>query len=144
MSRVSSGGLYVGFGAIFNAGDLVADAGNPMAARLALQFAFGAQLGWFSVGGVTSGPDFDHGCGAMGTYAAFMDPTADGMVAYISMLAAFRSTLAEYLVHGRPVLPVELTPTPAVFSSTSKPTRNPGEKLRKLMRREVKRITVER
>lgn len=60
------GGYYIGAGSIFNTDDFV----NPdvLAARLAANFVYGVQLGWFSLGGVTSGPDYDYGCGPMGTY----------------------------------------------------------------------------
>lgn len=52
-------GYYIGFGDIFNQADL-ADKG-PLAARLVAQFVAGDQLGWFSMGGVSSGPDYDTG-----------------------------------------------------------------------------------
>jgi hypothetical protein len=49
----------VAFGDIFNAADL--DDELPLSARMIAQFVYGSQMGWFSLGGVTSGPNVDTG-----------------------------------------------------------------------------------
>ena len=65
LKRVRVPNADVAFGSIFGVADL---SPNPdvFAARLAAQFVYGAQLGWFSLGGIDHGPKLDTKCGPMG------------------------------------------------------------------------------
>lgn len=120
------GGLFIGFGEIFNAGDLILDSGNPLCAKLAKQFVYGAQMGWFSLGGVTHGPDVDTVCGKMGTYDDWMDPSADNVVGFLGLLVNLRAASMEFLQHGRALAAPPLNPLPYTFT-TPPPNRNTGE-----------------
>ena len=105
------GGFYNAFGGMFSRADFAPNA-DVLAARLAAQFVYGAQLGWMSLGGVTSGTDLDTGCGPMGTSDLWLSEAHDDEVAYLQLLAACRAASAPYFVHGR------LAKTPAVSSAT--------------------------
>ncbi len=107
------GGYYIGFGSIFNVADL--EQTDVAAARLAANLVFGVQLGWFSLGGVRYGPDYDTSCGPMGTYDYWMRPTAAPMIAYLKLLVAYRTAVQDYLVRGRLMQPVTVSPTPSTF-----------------------------
>jgi hypothetical protein len=108
------GGYFVSFGSIFTTNDLVL---NPdvYASRVAASFVFGAQMGWFSLGGVTHGPDLDTRCGPMYTLDSFLSPRHDAEVEFLQLLAASRAVMQRYFVHGRLVQPVRITPTPQTF-----------------------------
>eukprot|EP01065_Artemidia_motanka_P030722 TRINITY_DN36805_c0_g1_i1.p1 TRINITY_DN36805_c0_g1~~TRINITY_DN36805_c0_g1_i1.p1 ORF type:complete len:851 (+),score=223.16 TRINITY_DN36805_c0_g1_i1:62-2554(+) len=110
------GGYFIGFGSIYSHADMAL---NPdvLAARLAANFVYGVQLGWFSLGGVDHGPMLDHSCGPMGQYDLWMDPKHDSEVEWLRLLASSRGSMQRYFVYGRLVKPVELTPAPAVFYS---------------------------
>lgn len=108
------GGYFVGFGSIFTHNDLAL---NPdvYAVRLAANFIYGAQMGWFSLGGVTHGPNLDTRCGPMYTLDSFLSPKHDPEVEFLQLLAASRGVMQRYFVHGRLVRPVQITPTPGTF-----------------------------
>ena len=121
------GGYYVGFGAIYAGADF---APNPdvLAARLATQFVYGSQLGWFSLGGVTHGDRLDHQCGPMGTAALWADPKHAAELSFLKGLVRMRARLGRYLTYGRLVQPVVVSPAPATFVSppSATPPSNPG------------------
>jgi hypothetical protein len=96
-----------------------------MCAKLAKQFVYGAQLGWFSMGGVTHGPDLDTSCGPMGTFDDWMSPSADRIVGYLGQLVGLRAASMEYLQHGRTLAPPTLSPPPSTFT-TAPPNQNTG------------------
>lgn len=108
------GGYYSAFGSIFTHNDLAL---NPdvYASRLATSFVYGAQMGWFSLGGVDHGPDLDTRCGPMHTLDAFMEEKHTPEVDYLRLLADSRSHMQRYFVHGRLMSPVIITPTPDTF-----------------------------
>ena len=121
------GGYYVAFGSVYTTNDLAL---NPdvFASRLATSFVYGAQMGWFSLGGVDHGPNLDTKCGPMHTLDAFLSPDRDAEVAFLRMLAQARSTVQRYFVHGRLVAPIELAQAPATFLAPDQAIapRNPG------------------
>ena len=121
------GGYYVAFGSVYTTNDLAL---NPdvFASRLATSFVYGAQMGWFSLGGVDHGPNLDTKCGPMHTLDAFLSPDRDAEVAFLRALAAARSTVQRYLVHGRLAAPIELSQAPATFLAPEQAIapRNPG------------------
>ena len=121
------GGYYVAFGSIYTHNDLAL---NPdvFASRLATSFVYGAQMGWFSLGGVDHGPDMDHKCGPMHTLDSFLSPERDPEVAFLRRLASARASVQRYFVHGRLAPPVALTPAPATFVAPPQAIapRNPG------------------
>jgi hypothetical protein len=121
------GGYYVAFGAIYAGADFAPDP-NVLAARLATQFVYGSQLGWFSLGGVTHGERLDHHCGPMGTATLWADPAHAAELAYLRSLIRARAQLARYLTHGRLVRPVAISPRIASFVSppSDTPPSNPG------------------
>ena len=88
------GGYYVGAGAIFHTTDLRPDP-DVFAAKVALQFTFGAQIGWFSLGGR------DNERPPMGLYDALMAPQHDPEVQYLRDLCAARARARDWLVFGR-------------------------------------------
>eukprot|EP00730_Choanoeca_flexa_P008612 TRINITY_DN12511_c1_g1_i10.p1 TRINITY_DN12511_c1_g1~~TRINITY_DN12511_c1_g1_i10.p1 ORF type:complete len:784 (+),score=125.20 TRINITY_DN12511_c1_g1_i10:1795-4146(+) len=118
------GGYYVGFGDIFNAADLADQ--RPLSARIVAQFVYGTQMGWFSLGGVVSGPNVDTRCGKMGEFEGWMSSQADDVVTQLQLLADARRHLLDYLAHGRLMRPPVLDPEPFTFMSSSPATRNTG------------------
>ncbi|EDQ92033.1 uncharacterized protein MONBRDRAFT_22789 [Monosiga brevicollis MX1] len=118
------GGYFVGFGDIFNAEDLADQ--DPLMARVVAQFVYGAQLGWFSLGGVTSGPDVDTSCGKMGEYDLWMSESSDAIVAAVEYYGNLRVCLLEYLAHGRILAPPSLSPAPAEFMAVETAVQNAG------------------
>jgi hypothetical protein len=118
------GGYFIGFGSIFGAADLQQpDVG---AARLAANFIAGAQLGWFSLGGVTYGPDLDPHCGPMGTFDLWMNESSSAEVAYLQLLSNSRTAAKEYFLNGRMLRPLEISPAPQQFVSTANVSYNAG------------------
>lgn len=108
------GGYYSAFGSIYTHNDLAL---NPdvYASRLATSFVFGAQMGWFSLGGVDHGPDLDTRCGPMHTLDAFLQQKHTPEVDFLRLLAESRGVMQRYFVHGRLVAPVAISPTPGTF-----------------------------
>ena len=129
------GGYFVGVGAIHSRHDVAVEP-DVAAARLASMFVHGTQMGWFSLGGVASGPDVDTKCGRMGTYDAWMDPSSDPLVAFVRSLVAARGTVVDYFVDGRlgapPTIALEgrtrgaAKLTTFYFESNATVARNPG------------------
>eukprot|EP00937_MAST-01D_sp_MAST-1D-sp2_P001008 g1008.t1 len=121
------GGYYVAFGAVYTHNDLALDP-NVFASRLATSFVYGAQMGWFSLGGVFSGPDLDTTCGPMHTLEQFLSPERDAEVAFLRTLAAARGAMQRYFVHGRLAAPVRVQPPPRTFMAPAQAVapRNPG------------------
>ena len=109
------GGYYVGAGSIYNRDDFLNT--DVLCARMALSLVYGIQIGWFSLGGVTHGPDYDYGCGPMGTYEQWIDPKYANEVAYLQNLARMRGVLSSYVTHGRLARPPTLSPEPPFFSA---------------------------
>ncbi len=97
-----------------------------LATRMATSFVYGIQIGWFSLGGVTSGPHLDRSCGPMGTYDQWMDPHYAPEVAFLQLLEHSRGTVSAYVTDGRLVLPPTLTPTPPIFKANTPGILNPG------------------
>ena len=88
------GGFYIAMGAEFFTTDF-----TPMpdvfSAKVARMFLFGAQLGWFSLGGR------DNQSPPMGIYGQLMDAQFDTEVAFLSHLARTKLLLNPWLQHGR-------------------------------------------
>ena len=109
------GGYTLGIGSIFNVQDF--NESDIASARLAANLAFGAQIGWFSLGGTTSGPFLDPSCGPMGTFDYWMGNTSAPMVSYLQELVGYRSVLLPYFNAGRLMQPFTVSPTPFSFSA---------------------------
>jgi hypothetical protein len=119
------GGYFVGAGSIFGANDFLQS--DVLAAKMAVSLVHGIQIGWFSLGGVTSGPDFDRSCGPMGTFDNWMNPANAGMVAYLRTLVSMRSFIVDYFLDGRAFPAPALNPPPRTFvANASLPVHNPG------------------
>eukprot|EP00123_Amoebidium_parasiticum_P011879 comp20961_c0_seq1/m.28046 comp20961_c0_seq1/g.28046 ORF comp20961_c0_seq1/g.28046 comp20961_c0_seq1/m.28046 type:complete len:835 (-) comp20961_c0_seq1:429-2933(-) len=113
-------GYFTPLGAMFYQSDTQGDA-DGLAGRLAVMFANGYQMGWFSLGGTNYAPP-------MGLYEWFMDSRSDNEVRYLRSLANFRFFGKDFLVHGRRMreLPVrvlnpntnEWGPVPSVPTAT--------------------------
>jgi hypothetical protein len=101
------GGYYLSMGAEFFPTDFVP---NPdvFAAKLANQFLFGAQMGWFSLGGKD------------GIYNDLMDSAYDREVAYLRLLSKAKQTANKWLVHGRAMRRVAFVVN---GTATNKPSR---------------------
>ena len=96
------------------------------AARLAANFVYGVQLGWFSLGGVTYGPDLDQYCGPMGTYDAWMDASSQPLVQFLQLLADSRTAAQAYFTMGRLINPITISPEPMQFSLNANASFNFG------------------
>ena len=121
------GGYNLFFGDIYSAEDLRFP--DVLCARLAGTFVAGTQVGWFSLGGVTHGPNVDTKCGEMGEETLWMDPRHDPEVQFLKKVAAARARVREHLVHGRLGLPpARVGAAVPTFSAPSDggPIRNPG------------------
>lgn len=118
------GGYYVGFGSIYNAADFAQP--DVAAARMAMTFVCGAQIGWFSLGGVTYGPDLDLYCGPMGTYDFWASDEAAPIVAYLTLLANYRTAAIDYFVSGRMLMPLTFGIAPSTFTLNANASYNFG------------------
>ena len=76
---------------------------NVFAAKIANQMLFGAQIGWFSLGGRNNQVP------PMGLYDLLMDEEYDQEIAYLQLLSTTRRTLTKWLVHGRAMRYVHLS-----------------------------------
>ena len=78
---------------------------NPdvFAAKVAVQYVFGAQLGWLSLGGR------DNQSPAMGVMDELMDHQYGPEVAYIKALSNHKTCAAEWFNHGRTMRPLTMT-----------------------------------
>lgn len=92
------GGYVLPVGAEFFAADFT----NPdvFAAKVAVQYVFGAQLGWFSLGPGSDG---------MGIFDTLMHSDYDEEVHYLKLLSDAKIVAAEWFNHGRTMRPLELT-----------------------------------
>jgi hypothetical protein len=96
------GGYVIPMGAEFFRQDF---SPNPdvFAAKVAVQYVFGAQLGWFSLGGR------DNQSPAMGVMEELMDPAYDSEVAYIKALSDHKTCAADWFNHGRAMRPLAMS-----------------------------------
>ena len=83
---------------MFTTNDLALNS-DVYASRLATSFVYGAQMGWFSLAGVWSGPDLDNKCGPMHTLEVFMSSSFDEEVDFLRMLAQARAKMKRYLIY---------------------------------------------
>jgi len=95
------GGYYLAAGAEYFANDF---APNPdlFSAKLAHQFLYGAQMGWFSLGGRDNQSPY------MGIYDQLMDPAHDPEILYLQRLSGAKVTARRWLTHGRAMRAVPL------------------------------------
>ena len=122
------GGFYQGFGGMVSRADFAPNA-DVLAARLAAQFSYGSQLGWFSLGGVADGPDFDAKlCGPMGTSDLWASAAHDAEIDYLRRLADSRAAMAPYFVHGRLARPPGVASTSFVWRPLNNKTVPPSDR----------------
>jgi len=95
------GGYFNSFGAEFYASDFLDT--QYLKAKLAKQYLYGTQLGWFSLGGVE-----DDACGEMGLFDLFMGDEQDEITDWIVTLANSRGEWRDYFLEGRAVQDVAL------------------------------------
>lgn len=95
------GGYVLPVGAEFFRNDFLPDP-NVFAAKIAAQYVFGAQLGWFSLGG----RDNQHP--AMGIHDLLMDGEYDDEVFYLRALSKAKRLAAPWFNHGRMMRPLTL------------------------------------
>jgi hypothetical protein len=88
------GGYYLAMGAEFFTTDF-APSPDVFSAKVGRMFAFGAQLGWFSLGGRNNQSP------PMGIYELLMDAAYDPEVAFLSLLSRTKLLLNPWLQHGR-------------------------------------------
>mmetsp|Transcript_14729 Transcript_14729/g.30289 ORF Transcript_14729/g.30289 Transcript_14729/m.30289 type:complete len:787 (+) Transcript_14729:3-2363(+) len=105
------GGYYNAFGAEFYASEFK-DL-QYLKAKLAKQLVYGAQLGWFSLGGIE-----DDTCGEMGLVELFMDDEYDEVNDWIVSMANARGNWRKYFLEGRAVQDVSLDPPANVMMQT--------------------------
>ena len=89
------GGYYLAMGAEFFTTDFAPGNADVFSAKVGRMFAFGAQLGWFSLGGR------DNQSPPMGIYELLMDAAYDAEVAFLSLLSRTKLLLNPWLQHGR-------------------------------------------
>jgi hypothetical protein len=95
-------GGYVFFvGAMFYRADFLPDP-DTFAAKVANQFMFGAQLGWFSLGGRSNHPQ-NH------VFDLLMDPAYDAEILYLQRLSSAKAVAADYFNHGSALRNLDLT-----------------------------------
>ena len=94
------GGYVLPVGAEFFQADFVDP--NVFAAKIAAQYVFGAQLGWFSLGG----RDNQHP--SMGIHELLLDPAYDPEIFYLQALSAAKQLAAPWFNHGRMMRPLTL------------------------------------
>ena len=94
-------GGYVFFvGAMFYRDDFLPDP-DTFAAKIANQFLFGAQLGWFSLGGRSNHPQ-NH------IFDLLMSAEYDAEILYLQRLSSAKSVAADYFNHGSALRNLEL------------------------------------
>lgn len=89
-------------GAVFFLRDL-SDNPNVFAAKVAQQYLFGAQMGWFSLGGR------DNQVPYMGMYEALMDSKYDPEVDYLKLLSKAKRAGNNWIQEGRAMRELSLT-----------------------------------
>ena len=95
------GGYYLAMGAMFFRRDLD-QTPNVFAAKVAQQYVFGAQLGWFSLGGR------DNQVPYMGMYEAMMDSRHAPEISYLKELMSAKRSLRNWLQNGQAMREVPL------------------------------------
>jgi hypothetical protein len=95
------GGYVLAVGAEFFRQDLTPDP-DVFAAKVAVQFSFGAQMGWFSLGGR------DNQQPPMGVYDLLMSHMYDAEVAYLRALSRAKQIAARWFNFGRALRPLAL------------------------------------
>ena len=95
------GGYVLAVGAEFFREDLVPDP-NVFASKIAAQFSFGAQMGWFSLGGR------DNQDPPMGMFDLLMDPEYDAEITYLRTLSRAKQLAADWLNFGRAMRPLPI------------------------------------
>ena len=88
------GGYYVAMGAEFFQEDLTGPTPDVFSAKIAKQFLFGAQMGWFSLGGRSNQVPY------MGIYEQLLSPTYDPEIALLQRLAARKVLANPWLQDG--------------------------------------------
>ena len=83
---------YVFVGAMFFRADFLPDP-DTFAAKVANQFMFGAQLGWFSLGGRSNSPQTH-------LFDLLMDPKYDAEILYLKRLSSAKAIASDYFNHG--------------------------------------------
>ena len=106
------GGYFIGMGAEWYRNDWEDE--NWLCSKLASQFVVGAQLGWFSVIGM-SDPDFDDKCGPMGVGDLLLSDKHANFVKYMKIMTEARRKAQEYLLDGVLSAPPVLDPIPPVY-----------------------------
>jgi len=95
------GGFYLAVGAKFFAQDLELNP-NVFSAKVAKQFTFGAQLGWFSLGGRTNQDPY------MGMYELLISTNFDPEISFLRKLSKAKLLASEWLTFGRTMRSVPL------------------------------------
>ena len=114
------GGYYLAAGAEFFANDF---APNPdvFASKVAKQLLYGAQMGWFSLGGRDNQSPY------MGIYSQLVDTAHDAEIDYLQRLSFAKIRAREWLTHGRMMRDLSLVvngtkvapPSPLSFDAVS-------------------------
>ena len=95
------GGYVLPMGAEFFRNDFLPDP-DVFAAKVAVQFVFGAQLGWFSLGGR------DNQNPAMGIYDLLLSHEYDDEIRYLKDLSVAKTTAKAWFNHGRAMRPLPI------------------------------------
>lgn len=85
---------YISMGSVFFLEDLTHNT-DVFAAKVAAQYLFGAQLGWFSLGGSDVQVPY------MGMYEALMSPVYDPEVEFLKLLSRAKTAGNRWLQEGR-------------------------------------------
>ena len=95
------GGYYISMGAEFFKEDLT---NNPdvFSAKIAEQFGFGAQLGWFSLGGRNNQNPY------MGLYETLLDDEYNSEIDYLMLLMDGKRKLGGWLQDGRAMRDIDV------------------------------------
>ena len=101
------GGYVLPVGSEFFQQDLVPDP-DVFASKLATQFGFGAQMGWFSLGGR------DNQQPPMGLFELLMSPAFDAEIDYLRTLSRGKQLAADWFNFGR-----AMRPLPVLVNATS-------------------------
>jgi hypothetical protein len=121
-----TGGYAVTFGQEWSREDFAeSNSADSFVTKLAVSFAAGAQMGWFSLMAINT-PGYDR-CGQLGIGDLLLDPKYDREIAFMRELVSARQLMSKYLVYGRLRKPLKPTvqlvdtqphrPTPPAISS---------------------------
>eukprot|EP00755_Sulcionema_specki_P024541 Sspe_Gene.15045::Locus_5215_Transcript_1_1_Confidence_1.000_Length_2934::g.15045::m.15045 len=114
------GGYYLSVGAEFFQPDLTQDP-DVFAAKVAQQLMFGAQLGWFSLGGR------DNQDPEMGLFDLLMDHRYTPEVNYLRALSNARQAVQRWMIEGQPLRPLPIDRDQARFRSIPVPRASKGQ-----------------